>query len=317
MNPAEQGQAFRNALGAFATGVTIVTTRGHDGQPVGVTASSFNSVSLDPPLVLWSLAKSSRSHDDFCEGDHFAIHVLAAHQDELSGRFARSGQDKFSGIEWRAGEGASPILPEYAALLQCRTRHRYDGGDHVILVGEVLAFERSDHPPLLFHSGRYAETRERPTVEAGETVDLQQGSFTDDFLFYLLARSYFQATRQSRQHIASLGLGDPEYAVLGRLSMAAPLPAHDLIAQMEHTPLGIAARLLDEMRGKDLIADGPQGLRISEKGNQVFLEALSVSKAVEDRVLNSFSPGELADFKRLLRKLIDASGQDVPIQWRG
>jgi len=101
---------FRNALGSFATGVTIATTKDSEGNPVGVTASSFNSVSLDPPLVLWSLAKSSHSRAAFCESGHFAVHVLAASQEELSNKFARSGADKFDSVDWREGELGSPVF---------------------------------------------------------------------------------------------------------------------------------------------------------------------------------------------------------------
>ena len=97
--PQEDAGAFRRSLGAFATGVTIVTARNSLGEPVGVTASSFNSVSIDPPLVLWSLAKKAQSHGIFTESGHFAIHVLGAHQDEVSNRFAKSGTDKFAGVD--------------------------------------------------------------------------------------------------------------------------------------------------------------------------------------------------------------------------
>lgn len=312
----DQARAFRDALGAFATGVTIVTTQGRDGRPVGVTASSFNAVSLDPPLVLWSLARSAKSHDDFCASDHFAIHVLAAHQDALSNRFARSGEDKFDGVEWRPGEGGVPILADHAAVFECRTRHRYDGGDHVILVGEVMTFARSDHAPLLFHAGRYAETRARPAAPGGATVDLDAASFTDDFLLYLLGRAHYQAVRPSRERIARMGLGEAEYAVFGRLSMGEPMTASELVRQMDHTGLGIDAGLVARMRDDGLI-DGPSGsLRMTDHGKQIFLEALSIAKAREEDLLAGFTPGESADLKRLLRKMIEVSGPDVPIAWR-
>ena len=158
-DPASLRRAFRDALGSFATGVTIATTLAEDEAPVGVTASSFNSVSLDPPLVLWSLAKSAQSRAAFTSSGHFAVHVLAASQQDLSDRFARSGVDKFAGLEWEAGELGSPLFPDFAARFECKTRHEYEGGDHVILVGEVVAFEANDVPPLLFHAGSYARRR--------------------------------------------------------------------------------------------------------------------------------------------------------------
>ena len=155
------GRAFRDALGSFPTGVTIATTVDEAGEPVGVTASSFNSVSVNPPLVLWSLARDSRSARAFATSGHFAVHVLASSQEELSNRFASSGADKFAGMNWHAGQLGSPVFDAHAALFECRTRHQYDGGDHVIMVGEVIAFETRDEAPLLFHAGRYAESRPR------------------------------------------------------------------------------------------------------------------------------------------------------------
>lgn len=150
-------KAYRGALGQFATGVTIVTARGPDGAAVGVTANSFNSVSLDPPLVLWSLAHTSRSMPVFREAEHFAVHILARDQQQLSDRFASSVTDKFAGLDVTGDR--SPLLAGCTARFECTTRHRYEGGDHLIFVGEVIAYESGDKPPLLYHSGGYAEAR--------------------------------------------------------------------------------------------------------------------------------------------------------------
>lgn len=146
---------YRNALGSFATGVTIVTTRDGGGLPVGVTANSYNSVSLDPPLVLWSLARTSRSFDAFHGADHFAIHVLTGDQEDLAIRFASRGEDKFAGLDLGDGLGGVPLLGHCATRLQCRTVARHDGGDHVIFIGQVERFDRCGGEPLLFHQGRF------------------------------------------------------------------------------------------------------------------------------------------------------------------
>lgn len=151
MNPLE----FRAALGSFATGVTVITTCGADGLPAGVTANSFNSVSLDPPMVLWSLARTSRALGAFLQANHFAVHVLGEDQQDLAMRFASSGEDKFAGLDCPAGAGGVPLLADCAARFECRTAHQYDGGDHVILVGKVDAFESTPKRPLLFHQGRF------------------------------------------------------------------------------------------------------------------------------------------------------------------
>ncbi|MEE9434852.1 MAG: flavin reductase family protein [Sphingorhabdus sp.] len=156
---------YRAALGSFATGVTIVTTLQEPGMPVGVTASSFSSVSLNPPLVLWSLAKKSRSLAAFSDSGHFAVHILSYLQEELSNSFAQSGNDKFGGVDWRDGRLGSPVFEEFAAKFECRTVHQYEGGDHIIFVGEVIDFERRDHAPLVYHGGGYTETRPRISPE--------------------------------------------------------------------------------------------------------------------------------------------------------
>jgi flavin reductase (DIM6/NTAB) family NADH-FMN oxidoreductase RutF len=149
-------QEFRAALGLFATGVTIVTARGPDGVPVGLTANSFNSVSLTPPLVLWSLRSAALSMPAFSRGSHYAIHILAAEQLPMAQRFATSGIDRFAGLTLEDGAGGAPLIPGCAAVFECANRSQYEEGDHVIFVGQV---ERSSHrtgaQPLIYHGGRY------------------------------------------------------------------------------------------------------------------------------------------------------------------
>ena len=159
MNPPYQHlldlRRLRDALGEFATGVTVVTARAADGQPVGVTINSFASVSLEPPLVLWSLGLDSPSLAVFETCSHYAVNVLAADQAEFSQRFSQSQSDKFAGIDLGVGAGGTPILPGCCARFECRNEMRYPGGDHVILVGYVESFQREEKPPLVFHGGRY------------------------------------------------------------------------------------------------------------------------------------------------------------------
>lgn len=152
-------RALRDAAGRFATGVTIVTTRDESGTPVGLTANSFSSVSLDPPLVLWSLGRHSSSLAVFESCSHYAINVLAADQVGFSQRFAQSGRDELSDIELSIGAGGAPILPGCCAWFECRNEIRYPGGDHLILVGLVEAFHRQEKLPLVFHRGRYRELK--------------------------------------------------------------------------------------------------------------------------------------------------------------
>ena len=147
---------FRQALGCFTTGVTIVTAQEPAGSDVGMTVNSFNSVSLTPPMVLWSLGRSSSNIAAFLEAKHFAVHVLADGQDELATRFATKGIDRFAGLDIERGLSGAPLLTGVAARFECRTAFQYEGGDHVIFVGEVISYEHWDHDPLVFKHGRFA-----------------------------------------------------------------------------------------------------------------------------------------------------------------
>ncbi|MCO4094828.1 MAG: flavin reductase family protein [Acidovorax sp.] len=154
--PSFSTREFRDALGMFATGVTIVTARDAQGELIGLTANSFNSVSLDPPLVLWSLSRAAASMPAFANGSHYAINVLAADQKTLAERFASRGVDRWAGVEHSPGISNAPVLAGTAATFECFNRSRYEEGDHVIFVGEV---ERCSHssgvPPLLYHGGKF------------------------------------------------------------------------------------------------------------------------------------------------------------------
>ena len=147
---------FRASLAMFATGVTIVTARTPAGELVGLTANSFNSVSLSPPLVLWSLSQAAGSMAALSKGSQYAINVLAADQKELAMRFASKREDRWAGVQFTEGVSGSPLLVGAAASFECFNRSRYEEGDHVIFVGEV---ERCSHrkgaAPLLFHGGKF------------------------------------------------------------------------------------------------------------------------------------------------------------------
>ena len=150
-------RVLRDALGCFATGVTIITTIGEDGEPIGLTANSFTSVSLEPPLVLFSLAKSSANLETFTKAGRFAVNVLHIGQQPLSNRFASREANRFEGVDWevRFPDG-SPILAGTLASFDCRTHACHEGGDHLMFVGEVLhAWFEPHRDPLLYFKGKY------------------------------------------------------------------------------------------------------------------------------------------------------------------
>lgn len=146
---------FRNALGTYATGVTIITAAAPDGKPYGLTCNSFASVSLNPPLVLWSLVVYSSSLTIFQNASHFTVNVLGASQQALANKFAKSSDDKFTGVDWTPGLGNAPVLAESVANFQCRSVNRYYGGDHVIFLGAVEAYTYNAKEPLLFARGAF------------------------------------------------------------------------------------------------------------------------------------------------------------------
>jgi flavin reductase (DIM6/NTAB) family NADH-FMN oxidoreductase RutF len=155
---------FRRALGQFATGVAVVTSAGRDGRYVGMTVNSFSSVSLDPPLVLWSCARNAPSFADFAAASHFVVNVLASNQHHLSRQFSTPLPDKFAGVTCRQGPGGCPILDGTTAHFACRIVKQYDGGDHVIFLGEVEDYKFVEGEPLVFHSGRYRVATRHPDI---------------------------------------------------------------------------------------------------------------------------------------------------------
>ena len=153
---------FRNALGRFATGITVITCMGPGGKPEGLTANSFSAVSLEPPLVLWCLAKTAPTLQVFVETSHFIINILAEDQMHLSNQFATPAEDKFDGVDWLEGLGGAPALPGTIARFECRNETQYEGGDHLIFIGAVEKFSVSDGAPILFAGGQYGRVAKFP-----------------------------------------------------------------------------------------------------------------------------------------------------------
>jgi flavin reductase (DIM6/NTAB) family NADH-FMN oxidoreductase RutF len=146
---------LRHALGRFATGVTVITTRTGEGKIEGLTANSFSAVSLDPPLVLWSLRRNAASLPSFSNSGYFAVNVLAANQSDLSRHFATPSKDRFAGVPHALGLGGCPLLPDCLASFECSTEHTVTGGDHMIFIGRVLRATYRDGEPLIFSAGKY------------------------------------------------------------------------------------------------------------------------------------------------------------------
>jgi 3-hydroxy-9,10-secoandrosta-1,3,5(10)-triene-9,17-dione monooxygenase reductase component len=311
------GAEFRKALGSFATGVTIITTRGGDGAPVGLTVNSFNSVSLNPPLVLWSLAETSMSLPAFRDASHFAVHVLATDQEDLSGRFARRGHDKFSGLDVEIGAGDVPLLRGCSARFECKTQFQYQGGDHTIFVGEVVAFSRSETAPLVFHGGRYAHATRRDAPDAKPGTAFLSGSFSEDFLGYLLGRGHFEFFGRIRPLLEEMQLSDVEFYALSTLTLKRELTAAEIQKGLSGVPGDGSAAAVQSLIVRGLVqGSDATAYRLTAAGSEVALRIISAAKAVEVDVLERLGTGESAALKTLLNRLIHVIDPQIDALWK-
>lgn len=313
-------KAFRQALGSFATGVTIITTRDAQGEPVGLTVNSFNSVSMDPPMVLWSLANEALSLPIFRDASNWAVHVLSSDQAELSTRFAKRGEDKFVGLDIEEGIGGTPLLRGCSARFQCETAFQYEGGDHVIFVGKVRSFDQSDAAPLVFHGGRYAHATHRDSQG-----DLRRpylgGSFNDNFLGYLLGRSHFRFFSQIRPLLEGAGLTDEEFYVLSTLTLRHHMTADQLSAGMAGVLDEQSEAALESLIERGYVISQTTGdnetttYELTEDGSRCALRLISAAKAVESQVMEGLGDEESAVLKSLLNRFLNTIDPNADALW--
>jgi 3-hydroxy-9,10-secoandrosta-1,3,5(10)-triene-9,17-dione monooxygenase reductase component len=300
----------------FATGVTIVTARADDQTPVGITVNSFNSVSLDPPMVLWSIAKTAKSRPVFSESGYWNVHILAATQEALSNRFARAGEDKFLDLVLETGVTAAPLIPGCSARFQCRTAFQYDGGDHIIFVGEVMAYDRSPLAPLLYVTGGYALALPRTTDVATGTSSLPDAPYSENLLGYLLGRAHYQFMAGFRPQLEALALNEADFFTLSLLSVREPMPLDEVLSHTAYTGAAIGRSTLDSLCDRHLLqAPDAHGYRLSQKGREVIWQVLAAAKAVEADLVDRLGEQEAAALRNLLKKSILASDPGLPKLW--
>lgn len=300
-------KAFRRALGNFATGVTIITTRASDGTNIGVTASSFNSLSMDPPLVLWSCIKDSPSCVVFETATHFAVNILASDQMEMSNHFARQQDDKFNGVEWHEGIGGAPIFPNCAGRFQCEAYDKFDGGDHWIFVGRVLAFDDFGRSPLCFHQGSYSMVFSHPETfpSSGQSTlqDADEGRMSNH-AFFLMLRAVRAYQERYRPKMTTLGLNLVESRILFVLNEFTGLNAKELVVHM-HTPINEAHEALLSLNDRELVVASGEGYALTELGKAKADQIWALSAAHAKETFKSFSEVEVDTFTKVLRHLID------------
>ncbi|MGV3480850.1 MAG: flavin reductase [Sphingobium sp.] len=311
-------RAFRDALGSFATGVTIVTARDADGRDVGLTASSFNSVSLDPPMILWSLARGSQSMTTFRDARHFAVHILAADQEALSNRFAKSGADKFAHVALERGSEGVALLTGCSARFECRTAYQYEGGDHIIFVGEVIGFERHDRAPLLFHGGRYAlAARRAQSLTASGGTEPLAGSFDEDFLGYLLGRAHFQLYARMQASLDAHRLDARDHFILSVLGIGDGRTAAEIEAMIGYTGSHVTPERIASLEARGILSvdAGDTRLWLSDRGRRTLLELSAAAKAAEGDALGAFDENETALLRHLLKHVVRNTDPGLPDPW--
>lgn len=323
---------YRNALGTFTTGVTIITACRSNDQPddelehrVGITANSFNSVSLDPPLVLWSLAKSSSSAPTFEKAEYWAVHILSHDQDALANRFAKRGVAKFAGLETEKGLGGVPLLPACTTRMQCKTAYRYDGGDHIIMVGEVMHFDHSDTPPLVYQRGNYAiATRKELADEAEALIKATTGAriFNTSTMSHLLGGAYFQLYGKLREYGAQQGLNDTEFFVLNTLAARDGLSIEELnrlFAYAGHSPLFI---VLDDMTARGLLQvvsdhgenTGSGLFYLTGLGRELTQKIAAAGVDIEAEMMGKMGAVDAIALRTLLRRFINIPDDRLDVE---
>ncbi|TDE35446.1 flavin oxidoreductase [Antarcticimicrobium sediminis] len=304
--PAIDPKAFRRALGNFATGVTIITACAPDGTKVGVTASSFNSLSMDPPLILWSSMKTARSCAVFEAATHFAVNILASDQMEMSNHFARQQEDKFAGVAHEDGLGGAPIFPNCAGRFQCEAYDRLDGGDHWIFVGRVIAFDDFGRSPLCFHRGSYAMVFNHPDTypKAGQDIsqDADQGRM-DNHSFFLMLRAVRAYQDCYQPKLETLGLSLIEARTLLVLNDLPGVDAEDLVVHL-HAPITEARVALDNLSDRDLVTAKGSGYGLTVAGRAKADQCWDLAEAHAKETFEGFSAAEVDTFNTVLRHLI-------------
>lgn len=302
-DPAADGRAFRRCLGQYPTGVTVITAQNGE-QTVGMAVNSFAAVSLDPPLVLWSIRRESKSAQDFLEASHFAVNILAANQVEVSQRFGAGDPERFQRTPWALGVSGAPLLSDAIAHLECKRTVVHEGGDHLILVGQVERYARFDGEPLLFSQGQYAVAQNHPCLAAASTASLPvaQGEAEPASFFKSLSVTHQRMSAQFDEHRQALGLTPASTRILNRLLEGACV--EDTLERA--TYLGQAAfedALTDLMAQGYVLRQADGRLDLTPEGRQKSEAVVDRSRRFTQEKLQGIPEQDIAAAKRVLQAL--------------
>jgi flavin reductase (DIM6/NTAB) family NADH-FMN oxidoreductase RutF/DNA-binding MarR family transcriptional regulator len=294
---------LRNCFGKFATGITVITAIAPDGTKLGLTVNSFSSLSIDPPMILWSLDKQSKSMDALCAAPHFAVNVLASGQMDLSNIFARTSDEKFDGIELEQSELGLPLLAGTVAHFECRNINQIDGGDHVIFIGYVENFDMGSKKPLLYTNGEYTVAARHPGTRLAEPVEEARSS-SDEFIIPLLLRSYWEISDPFYKELQDEGIPSSHARILIHLSHSPELTNSELsqAIRVDITSVAMSVIWLCDNGHLNRIEDNK--LVISKKGLSHLNTVQSRAERFEKEILDGYSDQDVDMLKSMLRKLI-------------
>jgi len=294
-------KALRRCLGHFATGVVVVTTR-HKDTDRGITVNSFTSLSLDPPLVLWCLARTSRSYPAFTESDYFTINVLAADQVTVSNRFAfREGEDFPADVPFSRDAAGVPLLDGLSASFRCQKTSQFDGGDHIVLVGEVLGFEGSDRPGLVYHRGQYAVADSHPSAVVDSQSHPPEG-FVDSMVRPTLERITQRFEAYFDQELRDAGINSKQSRVIGLLLIRDALEAEQLANLTLISGLSLT-ETLESLLTKGLITKKLAHYRLTESGEKLASSLSEKLRSYKASALGSIAASEAEELQRMLDQL--------------
>lgn len=313
-NPRE----LRNCLGEFTTGVTVVTSVGEQAQPIGVTANSFSALSLEPPLVLWSLSKKSGSLALFAAHGFFAVNILSDQQQDAAMAFSRPSADRFTGVAFHQGLHELPMLENCLAYFVCKVSQALDQGDHVLFIGQVLEFERAANyeslKPLVFSRGKFADLAPEAVAPSHpeSVAQTHAATFYKDYLPYMLARAANDSASRFHSKLKSYGLNMLSWRVLASLSDGLSWTVNDL-CRVSLAKQPTISKLLDRLelqrlikRTNDLHDARKVLVTLTKTGASKIKPVIEEAQGYGDSLATRFSPGELDSLKSTLRKLADS-----------
>jgi len=305
-DPKADGAAFRRSLGQFGTGVTVITASA-DGKRVGMTANSFSSVSLEPPLVLWSAKKTSQSFPTFAAATHFAVNVLASDQIALSKHFGRSGGDKFVDVPWRPGAGGAPVLDGILCSFECRKAAEYPGGDHLIMLGEVERFARYDGSALLFAQGSYcvaAAFSDLPDQSLPTGRALASGPM-NEFMTALMYRAHGVLSAALDEGRQAEGVSVLQSRLMAAIETLPGSTLENLLPEL-FLGSGAAENTLHELIGLGIVDVGPGGeLTLTRAGRERNHALLERARAIEARELSNIPQSEITNCRSVLNRVVE------------